>query len=51
MFDLMNRGSGQSCYLATGMNEGPRRSHSVFIVEVSQKDTKSGSSKESRLFS
>ena len=50
MFDLMNRGMANRATSATGMNEGSSRSHSVFIVEVSQKDTKSGSSKQSRLF-
>jgi len=50
MFDLMNSGMANRATSATGMNEGSSRSHSVFIVEVNQKDTKTGSSKQSRLF-
>eukprot|EP00939_MAST-03C_sp_MAST-3C-sp1_P002094 g2094.t1 len=50
MFDLMDQGMKNRATSATGMNEGSSRSHSVFIVEVNQKDVKTGSSKRSQLF-
>jgi len=50
MFDLIETGSGNRKVSATGMNLGSSRSHSVVIVAMTQKDTKTGSQKTSSLF-
>jgi len=35
---------------ATGMNEGSSRSHSVFVVAITQKDTQEGTSRRGNLY-
>ncbi len=49
-FDVMRQGGENRAVAATGMNEGSSRSHSLFIVFLSQKDSKSGTVKTGRFF-
>ena len=46
----MEIGASNRATSATGMNEGSSRSHSVFIVTLSQTDTKDGSVKRGKLY-
>ena len=49
-FDVMRQGGENRAVAATGMNEGSSRSHSLFIIFLSQKDSKSGTIKTGRFF-
>mmetsp|Transcript_19 Transcript_19/g.32 ORF Transcript_19/g.32 Transcript_19/m.32 type:complete len:797 (-) Transcript_19:150-2540(-) len=49
MMELMALGSNNRVSAATGMNEGSSRSHSVFILQLVQTDTKSGTTKTSKI--
>jgi hypothetical protein len=49
-FDIMRQGGENRAVAATGMNEGSSRSHSLFIIFLSQKDSKSGIIKTGRFF-
>lgn len=46
----MTNGSQNRKIAFTGMNERSSRSHSLFIVHISQKDLKKGSSKQAKLY-
>lgn len=46
---LMNRGSANRAIASTRMNMGSSRSHSVFILTISQQNTKTSSKKSSKL--
>jgi len=50
MMAIMEQGNGTRAVAATGMNEGSSRSHSIFIVALTQKDTKAGVTKTGRLY-
>jgi kinesin family protein 5 len=50
MRNTMKSGSLNRRVAFTGMNERSSRSHSIFIVQVGQKDTKKGSSKNAKLY-
>lgn len=50
MRNTMKNGSLNRRVAFTGMNERSSRSHSLFIVQVGQKDTKKGSSKNAKLY-
>ena len=45
----MSAGASNRATAATGMNEGSSRSHSVFTVTVTQKDSSNGTSKSGKL--
>jgi hypothetical protein len=49
-FDVMRQGDDNRAVAATGMNEGSSRSHSLFIIFLSQKDSKTGIIKTGRFF-
>jgi kinesin family protein 5 len=50
MRDAMLLGSQNRTIASTRMNERSSRSHSIFVMTISQKDTSSGSSKVSRIY-
>jgi len=47
--DLMKTAADNRAVAATGMNAGSSRSHSVTIIRIHQKDTKTGSTKQGKL--
>lgn len=49
LYYLMDRGASNRATAATGMNEGSSRSHSVFTLTVSQRDTTNDSLKSGKL--
>lgn len=49
MMELMYLGSENRAQAATGMNEGSSRSHSVFILQLVQKNTKTGTTMVSKI--
>jgi kinesin family protein 5 len=50
MMEVMNRGSANRSVAATRMNATSSRSHSIFLVTVSQKNTKTDAQKVGKLF-
>jgi kinesin family protein 5 len=50
MMSIMEQGNSTRAVAATGMNEGSSRSHSIFIVALTQKDTQAGVTKTGRLY-
>ena len=50
MFEVMRAGSKNRSIAATRMNEKSSRSHSMFILTVYQKNTKTDASKLGRLY-
>lgn len=50
LLELMQNGATNRATAATGMNEGSSRSHSVFMVTVTQRFLETGSSKSGKLF-
>ena len=50
MMEVMNRGSQNRSVAATRMNATSSRSHSIFLVTVQQKNTKTDTSKLGKLF-
>lgn len=50
MFEVMRAGSKNRSIAATRMNERSSRSHSIFILTVYQKNTKTDTSKLGKLF-
>ncbi len=50
MLKVMNNGSQNRKVAFTGMNERSSRSHSLFIIHVSQKNNKKESTKQSKLY-
>jgi len=50
MFAWHETGSQNRAQAATGMNAGSSRSHSVFVVTLSQKNTETGKSKKGKLY-
>ncbi|GBG33339.1 Kinesin-related protein 3 [Hondaea fermentalgiana] len=49
MMELMALGAGNRAQAATGMNEGSSRSHSVFVLQLVQTDTTTGTTKTSKI--
>ena len=49
LLDLISSGATNRATAATGMNEGSSRSHSVFTVTVTQKDTSKGTTTSGKL--
>jgi kinesin family protein 5 len=50
MLAVMKTGASNRTIAATRMNENSSRSHSLFLVHVSQKNSKTESSKNSKLY-
>jgi kinesin family protein 5 len=50
MLKTMDSGAQNRKVAFTGMNERSSRSHSLFIVQLSQKNLKKDSSKQSKLY-
>lgn len=50
MMDVMNAGSQNRSVAATRMNATSSRSHSIFLVTVQQKNTKTDTSKQGKLY-
>mmetsp|Transcript_45158 Transcript_45158/g.72346 ORF Transcript_45158/g.72346 Transcript_45158/m.72346 type:complete len:713 (-) Transcript_45158:2281-4419(-) len=49
MMELMELGASNRAQAATGMNEGSSRSHSVFVLQLVQTDTKTHTTKTSKI--
>ena len=49
LLDVMDVGAANRTSSSTGMNDNSSRSHSVFTITVTQKDTSNGSSKSGKL--
>mmetsp|Transcript_987 Transcript_987/g.2351 ORF Transcript_987/g.2351 Transcript_987/m.2351 type:complete len:813 (+) Transcript_987:364-2802(+) len=49
MMELMALGASHRAQAATGMNEGSSRSHSVFVLQLVQTDTTTGTTKTSKI--
>lgn len=50
VYDVMRKGSGARAVAATNMNQESSRSHSIFCIVVTQKNTISGAQKSGQLF-
>ncbi|KAK9452750.1 P-loop containing nucleoside triphosphate hydrolase protein [Dipodascopsis uninucleata] len=50
VFDVMRQGANTRTVASTNMNQESSRSHSIFALAVSQKNTETGSSKAGQLF-
>ncbi|KAI1327462.1 kinesin-domain-containing protein [Xylariaceae sp. FL0255] len=50
VFEVMKRGDAERNVAATRMNEGSSRSHSIFVITVTQKNIETGSMKSGQLF-
>ncbi len=50
VYQVMKEGGKNRAVAATKMNEESSRSHSIFLVDVNQKNTETGSAKKGRLF-
>lgn len=50
VYEVMRKGSGVRAVASTNMNEESSRSHSIFAIVVSQKNTVSGAQKSGQLF-
>ncbi|KAH7031118.1 kinesin [Microdochium trichocladiopsis] len=50
VFEVMKRGGNARAVAATNMNQESSRSHSIFVIVVTQKNLETGSSKSGQLF-
>lgn len=50
VYTVLERGGAARAVAATNMNQESSRSHSIFVIEVAQKNVESGSAKSGRLF-
>ncbi|KAM0718748.1 hypothetical protein Q7P37_005819 [Cladosporium fusiforme] len=50
VYQVLERGGAARAVAATNMNQESSRSHSIFVIEVAQKNVESGSAKSGRLF-
>jgi kinesin family member 5 len=50
VYEVMRRGGTSRAVAATNMNQESSRSHSIFVINVTQKNVETGSSKSGQLF-
>ena len=50
VYQILERGGASRAVAATNMNQESSRSHSIFVIEVSQKNVESGAVRSGRLF-
>ncbi|KAJ5116989.1 hypothetical protein N7456_001337 [Penicillium angulare] len=50
VYEVMRRGGNARAVAATNMNQESSRSHSIFVVTISQKNVETGSAKSGQLF-
>lgn len=50
VFEVMRRGGNARAIAATNMNQESSRSHSIFVITVTQKNVETGSAKSGQLF-
>ena len=50
VYQVLERGGNARAVASTNMNEESSRSHSIFVIEVTQKNIESGSARSGRLF-
>lgn len=50
VYEILERGGAARMVAATNMNQESSRSHSIFVIEVAQKNVETGSAKSGRLF-
>ncbi|CAI7580295.1 hypothetical protein N7533_009876 [Penicillium manginii] len=50
VYEVMRRGGNSRAVAATNMNQESSRSHSIFVITVSQKNVETGSAKSGQLF-
>ncbi|QIW97643.1 hypothetical protein AMS68_003161 [Peltaster fructicola] len=50
VYQVLERGSAARMVAATNMNQESSRSHSIFVIEVTQKNVETGSARSGRLF-
>lgn len=50
VYQVLERGSASRMVAATNMNQESSRSHSIFVIEVTQKNVETGSARSGRLF-
>ena len=50
VYQVLERGGQARAVAATNMNQESSRSHSIFVIEVTQKNVESGSARSGRLF-
>ncbi|KAF9881875.1 kinesin heavy chain [Colletotrichum karsti] len=50
VFEVMRRGGNARAVAATNMNQESSRSHSIFVVTITQKNVETGSAKSGQLF-
>ena len=50
VYEVMRRGGGARAVAATNMNQESSRSHSIFVVTITQKNVETGSAKSGQLF-
>ncbi|KAF1825351.1 kinesin-domain-containing protein [Dissoconium aciculare CBS 342.82] len=50
VYQVLERGGQSRAVAATNMNQESSRSHSIFVIEVTQKNVESGSARSGRLF-
>ncbi|KAJ2896506.1 Kinesin heavy chain [Zalerion maritima] len=50
VFEVMRRGGNARAVAATNMNQESSRSHSIFVITITQKNVETGSSKNGQLF-
>lgn len=50
VYEVMKRGGGARATAATNMNQESSRSHSIFVITITQKNIETGSAKSGQLF-
>ena len=50
VFEVMRRGGSSRAVAATNMNQESSRSHSIFVITITQKNVETGSAKSGQLF-
>lgn len=50
VYQILDRGGAARAVAATNMNQESSRSHSIFVIEVAQKNVETGAAKSGRLF-
>lgn len=50
VYEVMKRGGGARATAATNMNQESSRSHSIFVITITQKNVETGSAKSGQLF-
>jgi kinesin family protein 5 len=50
VYEVMKRGGSSRAVAATNMNQESSRSHSIFVITITQKNVESGSAKSGQLF-